>query len=102
MDELIGALGTTKNKAMKVALADRHRVNRCFGLLGLVYPDWPSVELKDAAASKKRKQAEVDDKFMSASKQGEHGHRCARGPKVDRVVVAKVATSLVASPMSVA
>ena len=34
--ELIGALWNTKNKAIKIALADRHRVNRCFNLLGLV------------------------------------------------------------------
>jgi hypothetical protein len=34
----------------------------------LVYLDWPSVELKDAEASKKRKQAEVGDKLTSMSK----------------------------------
>ena len=55
VEELIGALGTTKNKAIKIALADCHRVNRCFDLLGLVYPDWPSMELKDAGVGKKRK-----------------------------------------------
>ena len=34
VDGLIGALGTQENKAIKVALADHQRVNRCFDLLG--------------------------------------------------------------------
>ncbi|XP_066351472.1 autophagy-related protein 23-like [Miscanthus floridulus] len=50
MEDLIGALGTAENKVIKIALADRHRVNRCFDLLGFVYLDWSSVELKDVEA----------------------------------------------------
>lgn len=38
--ELIGALRSTVNKAIRVALADHHRVNRAFDLLGLMYPVW--------------------------------------------------------------
>ena len=40
IEDLIGALGTEENKVIKIALADRHRVNRCFDLLGLTYLDW--------------------------------------------------------------
>ena len=36
VEELIGALGTAENKAIKIVLADYHRGNRCFDLLGLV------------------------------------------------------------------
>ena len=68
VEELIGALWTTENKAIKIALADRHHVNRCFDLLGLIYPDWPSVELKDAEVGKKRKRARAGDKLTSTSK----------------------------------
>ena len=55
VEELIEALGTAENKAIKIALADHHRVNRCFNLLGLIYLDWPSMELKDVGVGKKRK-----------------------------------------------
>ena len=81
IEELIGALGTIENKAKKIAFADHHHVNQCFDLLRLVYPDWPSVELKDSKVGKKRKQAGADDTLMSTSKQGGHGrgHRRARG-----------------------
>ena len=58
---------------IKVALADCQRVNRCFDLLGLTYPDWLSVELKDADGSKKRKRAKMGGKLVSMSKQGGHG-----------------------------
>ena len=68
VEELIGALGTAKNKAIKIALADRHRVNRCFDLLGLVYSDWPFVELKDVEVGKKRKRAKAGDTVTSRSK----------------------------------
>ena len=34
VEALIRALGTQENKAIKVALANRQRVNRCFELLG--------------------------------------------------------------------
>jgi hypothetical protein len=74
VEELIGPLGTAKNKVIKVALANRHRVNRCFDLLGLTYPDWPFVELKDAEGGKKRKRAKEGDKLMGTSKRGGHGH----------------------------
>ena len=40
IEELIGALGNTETKAIRIALADRHHVNRVFDLLGLAYPDW--------------------------------------------------------------
>ena len=39
VEGLIGALDTQENKVIKVALADHQRVNRCFHLLGLTYPD---------------------------------------------------------------
>ena len=74
VEGLIRALGTQENKAIKVALADRQCVNRCFDLLGLTYPDWPSMELKDAKGSKKRKRAEGGGKLVSTSKGGGHGH----------------------------
>ena len=61
VEELIGALGTAENKAIKIALADHHRVNRCFDLLGLIYLDWPFVELKDAEVGKKRKRSRAGD-----------------------------------------
>jgi hypothetical protein len=55
VEELIEALGTQENKAIKVALANHPRVNRCFDLLGLTYPDWPEVDLKDVEGGRKRK-----------------------------------------------
>jgi len=74
VEELIRALGTAENKAIKIALADRHCVNRCFDLFGLIYPDWPSVELKDVKVGKRRKRAGASDNIMSMSKQGGRGH----------------------------
>ena len=68
MEELIRALGTAENKAIKIALTDRHCVNRCFDFLGLIYPDWSSIELKDAEVGKKRKWAEAGDTLTSMSK----------------------------------
>ena len=81
VEELIRALGTAENKAIKIPLADRHHVHRCFDLLGLIHPDWSSTELKDAEVGKKRKRARAGDTLMSTSKQGGHGrgHRRARG-----------------------
>ena len=38
-EELVGALGHAEIKAIRVALANRHCVNRAFDLLGLTYPD---------------------------------------------------------------
>lgn len=40
-EELVGALGSFKIKAIWAALADSHRVNRALNLLGLMYLDWP-------------------------------------------------------------
>jgi hypothetical protein len=91
MEELIEALRTAENKAIKIALADRHR--RCFDLLGLVYPDWPSVELNDVEGGKKTKRAEVGDKLMSTSKRDGRGHQRARRSKVGHVAMAMVAIS---------
>jgi hypothetical protein len=99
VEGLIGALRTQENKAIKVALADRQRVNRCFDLLGLIYPDWPSVEFKDVEGSKKRKRAEAGGKLTSTSKQGERGRGHVGGSKVDRVAVARVVASSTASPV---
>ena len=79
VEQLIGALGTDENKAIKIALADHHRVNRCFDLLGLIYPIWPSVELKDAEVGKKRKRVGAGDKLTSTSKRGGRGRGCAGG-----------------------
>jgi hypothetical protein len=39
IEELIRALGSTETKAIRIALANHHRVNRAFDLLGLAYPD---------------------------------------------------------------
>jgi phosphoribosyl-ATP pyrophosphohydrolase len=38
-EELVSALGTIENKAIRATLADRHRVNQSFDLLGLMYPN---------------------------------------------------------------
>ena len=99
MEEIIGALGTAENKALKIALADHHHVNWFFDLLGLIYPDWPSVELKDAEVGKTRKRARASDTLSSTSKRGGRGRGCARGSKVDRVAVVKVVASSAASSM---
>jgi len=69
IEDLIGALGTAENKVVKVALADRPRVNRCFDLLGLTYPDRPMVDLKDAEGGRKRKRSVMRDKGIDTSKQ---------------------------------
>jgi hypothetical protein len=94
VDELIGALGTQENKAIKIALANHPRVNRCFDLLGLTYPNWPEVDLKDAGGGRKRKRAARRDKGTGTSKGG--GRGCGRGSSVDRPVAAKVHASSVA------
>lgn len=39
--ELVDALGSSKIKAIRVALVDRHHVNQAFDLLGLTYLNWP-------------------------------------------------------------
>ena len=77
IEGLIGALSTQENKVIKAGLADRQCVNRCFDLLGLTYPDWSSMELKDAEGSMKRKRAEVGGKLVSMSKQDGRGHERA-------------------------
>ena len=97
VEALIRALGTQENKVIKVGLADHHRVNRCFDLLGLTYPDWSSMELKDAEGSMKRKRAEVGGELVSTSKQGGCGCGRAGASKVDRATMEKVAASSVAS-----
>ena len=92
MEELIRALGTAENKAIKIAMADRHHVNRCFDLLGLVYPDWPSKEPKDSEVGKNKKQVGADDIVSSTSKRGGRGRGCAGESMVDCVAASKVAS----------
>ena len=67
VEELIGSLGNTETKVIRIALADHHHVNRSFDLLGLSYPNWPQVDLKEAEGGKKRKRAEASDKLTSTS-----------------------------------
>jgi hypothetical protein len=55
VDELIEALRMQENKAIKIALANYSRVNRCFDLLGLTYLNWPAVDLKGGEGGRKRK-----------------------------------------------
>ena len=102
MEELIEARGTTEYKAIKIALADHHRVNRCFNLLGLIYLDWSSMELNDAEVGKKRKRAWAGVNLMCTSKQSGRGCGRAEGSNVDRVATAKVAASSTASSMATA
>jgi hypothetical protein len=40
-EELVGAIGSSEIKVIRAALADCHRVNWAFDLLGLTYLDWP-------------------------------------------------------------
>ena len=90
VEELIGVLGSSKAKAIRIIVVDHHRVNRSFDLLGLTYPDWPQVELTEAKGGKKRKRAKTGGKSTSASKRGGRSHGHAGAPKVDRVAAVKV------------
>ena len=55
--------------------------------------------MKEAEGGKKRKRAEASDKLTSMSKRGGRGHGRAGGPKVDRVIAAKIPASTVGSPV---
>jgi hypothetical protein len=59
-------------------------VNCCFDLLGLTYPDWPKMDLKDAEGGRKRKRSMTRDKGTGTSRCGGRGH--GRGSSVDRPV----------------
>ena len=65
----------------------------------MTYPDWPQVDFKEAEGGKKRKRADASNKLTSMSKRGGCGHGHAVGPKVDRVIAAKVPASSVGSPV---
>jgi len=88
-----------ENKAIRAALADRHRVNRAFDLLGLTYSDWSQVESTEAEGGKKRKMLEMSVKTMGLLKRGGHGWGCSVAPKVTRVAAAKVPPSSISSPV---
>lgn len=92
-EELIGALGNAENKAIKIALANRHGVNHYFDLLGLVYLDWPSMESKDVDVGKKRKRSTAGDVPVGSSKRGGRGQGRTEVSKAERVVAPKVALS---------
>lgn len=97
IEKLVSGLGNTEIRVIHVALANHHRVNHAFDLLGLTYPDWPLVELKEARGSKKRKRFEASGKLTSAPMQGRHGHGHAGMLKVSRVVTVTVPASSVGS-----
>ena len=99
VEELIGSLGNTEAKVIRIALADHQCVNQSFDLLGWTYPNWPQVDFKESKGGKKRKRAKASDKLTSRSKQGGRGHGHAGGPKVDRVIAAKIPASTVGSPV---
>lgn len=82
---------------IRIALADHHHVNRSFNLLGLTYPDWLQVDLKEGVGGKERKRAEASDNPTSTSKQGGSSHGHVGESKADRVIAAKVPTSSVGS-----
>jgi hypothetical protein len=52
---LVGPLMLPENKLIKKALADHHRVNRCFDILGRGYPNWPTVDPPRGEVGGKRK-----------------------------------------------
>lgn len=67
----VGDSGGVEIHQTCAALADRHRVNRIFDQLGVVYPDcpYPVVDAATAgagkgSASKMRKKAEVSEKGL--------------------------------------
>lgn len=45
-------------------------MNRCFDLLGLTYPNWPAVDLKDTEGSRKRKRAEAGEMGQARPSEG--------------------------------
>jgi hypothetical protein len=95
VENLVGPLMTPELKLIWNALDKRWRVNRCFDLLGIVYPDWPP----DASGSEvggKRKRGSPGEKDGGAPKQG-RGCR-GQGSSSERLVVAKVSQSWVDIP----
>jgi hypothetical protein len=55
VEDLVGPLMRPKIKAIRKALGGHRRVNRCFNILGLGYPDWPTVDLSRSEVGGKRK-----------------------------------------------
>ena len=51
-----------ENKAIRATLADHHRINGAFDLLGLTYLDWTQVESMEAKCGKKTKRIEMSGK----------------------------------------
>jgi hypothetical protein len=97
IEELISGLGNTEIRVIHAALANHRRVNCAFDLLGLTYPDWPLVELKEARGCKKRKRSEASGKLTGVPMQGRHGHGHAGMLKVLRVATVTVPASSVGS-----
>lgn len=94
--DLVGPLMTPKLKLIKKALDSRHRVNRCFDLLGVAYPDWPSLDVSGSEAGVKRKRGSAGAREGGAPKRGRGGR--GRGSSVDRPVVANVSRSRTVVP----
>jgi hypothetical protein len=58
VEDLVGPLMLLEIKAIRKALGGRRLVNRCVDILGLGYPDWPTMDLgvggsKDIGTSKR-------------------------------------------------
>jgi hypothetical protein len=88
VENLVGPLLTPELKLIWNALDKRWRINRCFDLLGIVYPDWPLVDASGSEVDGKRKRCSTSKKYGGAPKQG-RGCR-GQGSSSERLVVAKV------------
>lgn len=54
-EDLVGPLMSPELKAIKKSLDSRRRVNMCFDLLGVAYPDYPPIEASGGEGGSKRK-----------------------------------------------
>jgi hypothetical protein len=73
VEGLIGPLMLPENKLIKKALADSCRVNRCFDILGLGYPDWLAVDSSGGEVGGKRKRGTASGKEVGTPKRGWRG-----------------------------
>jgi hypothetical protein len=92
VEDLVGPLMLLETEAIRKALGGHCRVNWCFDILGLGYPDWPTMDPSGGEVGGKRKQGMAGGKEVGTSKRGRRGRR--RGSSVERSVVAKVLASI--------
>lgn len=80
-EDLVGLLMSSELKGIMDALNSRCRVNRCFDLIGVVYPNYPSVAASGSEGGPKRKRGLTGGREPGTTKRGRGG--CGRGSNVE-------------------